>query len=195
MAFGVAGILFGLILGFITAFQMYAPRVRGGPPRAADPLPGVQEELTGDSLMEKIQDRIEHLKQHVIEDPTRIDPLMELGDIYFQAFKFEDAAGYFRMALKATPRDLELRTAVGEYFLRMELTDEARDLFHESVAIDPDHWQSWLDLGLAAFALDHDRKAAEEAFAQVDRIRPGLPQLQEIRKQMAEMEESAGEGA
>lgn len=194
IAFAAAGIFFGFVLGYVLAFQLHAPRVRGSAPRAAEPLPGQREAVDQEAMMGRITEQVEHLQEHIAQEPGNPVPMMDLGNLLFQAGKFEEAAKYIQMALDAAPDDLQVRTAVGEYWFQLGKVQEARQLFDESTKMNPDHVDSWLNLGVVTFALTHDVEAAERAFAQVDRIQPGHPQLEEIRRQLAQMQDPAAGG-
>ena len=192
ITFGLTGILFGFIFGYILSFQVNAPRVRVGQPRPADPMPGRQEQVSGDDTMSQVTGQIDHLKQHLAENPADIGPLLQLGEIYFQGGYFDTAADYFGQVVELEETHLEARTSLGVCLMQLSRPDEALTLFRRSVEIDADHWPSWLNLGFAEFAAD-DIEAAEQAFLQVDRLQPGLPELVEIRRTLAEMTAGTGD--
>lgn len=193
ISFALAGILFGFVLGYVLSYQVNAPRVRGDEPRAADPQPGRQEPRSGDDLMAEVTGQIEHLKEHVAENPTDIAPLLQLGEIYYQGGFFAEAADYFGRVVDLEETHLDARTSLGICLVQLLRPDEALAVFQRSTEIDPGHLESWLNLGFAEFAANHDLEAAERAFAQVDRLEPGLPELAEIRRTLAEMAAGAGD--
>lgn len=187
ISFALAGIFFGFVVGYVLAFQIHAPRTRAGEPQAAATAPGQPAQEDPEAMMTRITEQVDHLKQHIAQDPGDPRPMLDLADLYFQAGKFDQASDYLQMALEAVPDDLQVRNTVGEYLLQLDRVEDARRLFQQSVDQDRDDARSWLDLGVAIFAMEHDEEAAERAFAEVDRIQPGNQQLAEIRRQLALM--------
>ena len=94
-----------------------------------------QMDPMGEDHMNQITNHIEHLKEEAAADPQNPGPLMELGSIYLQVFKFQEASEYFEKALAIDPQNLDVRTNLGMCWLRLEKGSEARTLFARSVEI------------------------------------------------------------
>ncbi len=189
LAFGLSGLLFGILIGYLIAFQIHAPRVRADLVAvSSNPSGGAsmsaQMDPMGEDHITQITDHIQHLQEEAAANPQNPGPLMELGSIYLQVFKFQEASEYFEKALAIDPQNLDVRTNLGICWLRLEKSSEARTLFARSVEIDPDHWESWMYLGVIALSRDHDIKTAEHAFDEVNRIHPGLPEMKELRLEL-----------
>ena len=203
-SFLLGGIFFGFLVGFSIAHLVYRqPPAAGGasmqaPVNPSDPMgrggsstpqqaaPGQQAAGAGEApsmeTMQRVQQEIAALRQAVQDNPKDARALGRLGDIYYDAGMFDKAKEYYTRSLEADPRNPNISTDLGICYQRLGQPDEAIRQFRNSLAISPDHWQSWLNLGIVSLFDKQDVSTAEEAFAKVKEINPsfeGLPQMQE----------------
>jgi len=73
----------------------------------------------------------------------------QLGDIYFQQGKLEQAEACYRAALERDPQDLDTRAHFGQCLLRAKRPAEARPLLEGVVAENPKHDYSHTPMALA----------------------------------------------
>jgi len=87
----------------------------------------------------------------------------QLGDIYFQQGKLEDAGACYRAALAREPQDLDTRAHLGQCLLRQKRPAEARPLLEGVCAENPKH-----DYGYSLMALAEALSALGETDAAVE---------------------------
>src|SRR5262249_8343389 len=73
----------------------------------------------------------------------------QLGDIYFQQGKLENAESSYRAALERDPQDIDTRAHLGQCLLRQKKPAEARPLLEGVVAENPKHDYGYSQMALA----------------------------------------------
>ncbi|MGD0744558.1 MAG: tetratricopeptide repeat protein, partial [Verrucomicrobiota bacterium] len=73
----------------------------------------------------------------------------QLGDIYFQQGKLEQAEASYRAAMERDPKDLDTRAHLGQCLLRQKHAAEARPLLESVVAENPKHDYGYTLMALA----------------------------------------------
>jgi hypothetical protein len=91
--------------------------------------------------IKELQARIHHL------DKTHHHS--QLGDIYFQQGKLDQAGACYRAALERDPQDLDTRAHLGQCLLRQKRAAEARPLLEGVVAENPKHDYGYTMMALA----------------------------------------------
>jgi tetratricopeptide (TPR) repeat protein len=203
-SFLLGGIFFGFLVGFSIAHFVYRqpPVERSAasmqaPVNPSDPMgrgaasaqaggapadgPGADGAPSMET-MERVQQELGALRQAVQDNPKDARALGRLGDLYYDAGMFDKAKEYYTRSLEADPRNPNISTDLGICFQRLGQPDEAIRQFRNSLTVSPNHWQSWLNLGIVSLFDKQDVKTAEEAFAKVKELNPsfeGLPQMQE----------------
>jgi tetratricopeptide (TPR) repeat protein len=81
----------------------------------------------------------------------------QLGDIYFQRGKLQEAEACYRAALERDPQDLDTRAHLGQCLLRQHKAAEARPLLEGVIAENPKH-----DYGYSLMALAETLSALGE---------------------------------
>jgi len=208
--FLVSGILFGFLVGYIIAYAVHQPVVvqQAAPVPAAGNMgmsqsaPAAGGEAGGgapagdaggqgagsERVMAQVFQEISALKAAIEKDPQDLSALLRLANMYHDARKFEEAVQYYKKALAIAPKDVNARTDMGICLYEMGMADDAIAQFRTSLSYDPEHWQTWLNLGIVSLSGKNDVKTASEAFAKVEAINPGfkdLPMLKEAIKKAA----------
>jgi len=86
----------------------------------------------------------------------------QLGDIYFQRGKLDQAEACYRAALERDPEDIDTRSHLGQCLLRKKKPEEARPLLEKVCAENPKH-----DYGYSLMALAETQTAAGEMDAAI----------------------------
>src|SRR5881394_2559572 len=73
----------------------------------------------------------------------------QLGDIYFQRGKLEQAESCYRSAMERDPQDIDTRAHFGQCLLRQNRAQEAKPLLEGVVAENPKHDYGYSLMGLA----------------------------------------------
>ena len=97
---------------------------------------------------------------------------LELGNLYFDSERFEDAARWYEQALAIEPRNVSASTDLGISYYYMNQPDRALQQFDRSLAIDPRHTKTLLNVGIVrAFGKD-DLEGAAQAWQRVVEYAP-----------------------
>jgi tetratricopeptide (TPR) repeat protein len=166
--FGIAGVFFGILVGWIVGSQQGAPSRPATAPVAA-PAGASGQSSTAVPLDEA---RAATLLQNANKNPRDSAVRVELGNMYFDSERFEDAARWYEQAIAIDPRNVNASTDLGISYYYMNQPDRAIQQFDRSLVIDPRHTKTLLNLGIVrAFGKD-DLAGAAEAWQRVIEFAP-----------------------
>src|SRR5262245_48357316 len=170
VAFGIAGICFGLIAGWMIGSQQAAmnPSQSGAAsaPQAANQPAGTPAAPPLD------QSKVDAAKAAASREPSNPAPRVELGNLYFDADRCDDAIRWYLEALSLNPRDVNVSTDLGVCYYYSNQPDKAIDQLNASLKIDPKHAKTVLNMGIVKAFGKQDLKGAEEAWQQVVKLAP-----------------------
>jgi tetratricopeptide (TPR) repeat protein len=178
--FGVAGMFFGLLVGWIVGSQQgAAPRTPAAPGASAGPAATSGQQSTATPLDEA---RAATLAKDAERNPRDAAVRLELGNLYFDAERFEDAARWYEQALGLEPGNVNASTDLGISYYYMNQPDRALQQFDRSLQIDPRHTKTLLNVGIVrAFGKD-DLQGAARAWQQVVDVAPDSPEGKRARQ-------------
>jgi tetratricopeptide (TPR) repeat protein len=172
VVFGVAGVFFGILVGWIIGSQQGgAPRVAAQP--AAAPAATSGQGSTAAPLDEA---RASALANAAEKNPRDAQARLDLGNLYFDSERFEDAARWYEQALKIEPNNVSASTDLGISYYYMNQPDKALQQFDRSLALDSRHTKTLLNVGIVrAFGKD-DLAGAAQAWQRVVEYAPDSPE-------------------
>jgi tetratricopeptide (TPR) repeat protein len=179
IAFGVAGVLFGLIAGWIIGTQQASTRVvpPAAPSAAAAPAAGSESRA---ALLDEAQ--VNALKSVAERDTSNPKPRAELANLYFDAERYDDAIKWYGDALKLSPNDVNVSTDLGVCYYYTNQPDKALEQFAHSLKIDPKHAKTLLNLGIVKAFAKQDLDGASQAWQQVIQLAPDSPEGQAAKR-------------
>jgi tetratricopeptide (TPR) repeat protein len=183
IAFGVAGVLFGLIAGWIIGSQQATarPGVAAAPAQAAAPAPaGGSAPVTRAAVLDDTQ--VKALKSVAEREPTNAQARVQLGNLYFDAERYDDAIMWYGEALKREPRDVNVSTDLGVCYYYTNQPDKALAQFEKSLALDPKHAKTLLNVGIVRAFGKQDLDGASQAWQQVIKLAPDSPEGQAAKR-------------
>jgi cytochrome c-type biogenesis protein CcmH/NrfG len=168
LIFGAAGIFFGLLVGWIVGSQQSAP------PRAATAQASAQPSASGQPASAPVLDesRAAELRSAAERNPNDAEVRVQLGNLYFDAEKFDVAVKWYEDALKIDPRNVNASTDLGISFYYMNQPDRALAQFDRSLAIDPKHSKTLLNIGIVRAFGKQDLDGAAQAWERVVEVAP-----------------------
>jgi len=168
LIFGVAGVFFGLLVGWVVGSQQAAP------PRAETAPAAAQSSASGQQQSAPALDesRAASLRAAAERSPNDAQTRVQLGDLYFDAEKFDEAVRWYEEALKIDPRNVNASTDLGISFYYMNQPDRALAQFERSLAIDPKHSKTLLNIGIVRAFGKQDLEGAAEAWQRVVEVAP-----------------------
>lgn len=179
IVFALSGILFGLIAGWILGSQQASGRgaiPAAGPPAASAPAansnqPAVLDENNAQALRTVAE-------QNPNDEATRV----QLGNLYFDAERYDDAITWYEAAMKINPKDPNVSTDLGVAFYYLNQADRAIKQFEHSLALDGKHTKTLLNMGIVKAFGKQDLAGASEAWKQVVALAPNSPEGQAAKK-------------
>jgi len=167
---GVAGVLLGLLAGWIIGSQQVpAPRAdaASAPTQQASAAP---QQQAPPALDEK---RAADLQAAADRAPNDAEARVRLGDLYFDSGRFQDAEKWYSAALAINPRDVNASTDLGIAYYYMNQPDRALAQFEKSLAVDPTHSKTLLNVGIVRAFGKQDLEGAAKAWQRVIEVAPG----------------------
>ena len=166
---GLAGVFFGILVGWIIGSQQGTVAPAPAPAAAAS-QPGTAGAQAAPPLDET---RASALKTTAQQNPADAGSRVQLGNMYFDAGRFPEAAEWYEAALKIQPRDVNASTDLGIAYYYMNQPDQALQQFDRSLAIDPKHGKTLLNIGIVRAFGKQDLKGAAAAWQRVLVAAPG----------------------
>ena len=108
--------------------------------------------------------------------PEDVQVRVDLGNLYFDGQRFEDAIPWFEAALALTPEDVEVSTDLGVAYFYIDDTDRALSQFARSLDVAPAHAKTILNIGIVRAFGNQNLEGAVEAWEEVQRVAPGSPE-------------------
>lgn len=147
------------------------------------------EEVGGGSV-QTLQDtgQIEaQYKDIIAKDPKNYDAIVNLGNLYFDAGKSENAIEMYQKALEINPKDVNVMTDMGTMHRKIGNFDKAVEAFRKAASIDQRHEQSRYNLGVTLYYDKKDLKGAADAWEELLKINPNHPNTEGLRQMISQI--------
>jgi tetratricopeptide (TPR) repeat protein len=174
--FGVAGIFFGLLVGWIIGAQQTTAVPPAPPPAAA------ATNTAAPSAQALDESRASALRAAAERNPRDASSRVQLGDLYFDAERFEDAVKWYEEAVRIEPQNVNASTDLGISYYYTNQPDRALGQFERSLAADPKHSKTLLNVGIVRAFGKQDLEGAAKAFQQVLEVAPGSPEARAAKQ-------------
>jgi cytochrome c-type biogenesis protein CcmH/NrfG len=190
LVFTLAGVVFGFVLGYMAASWDVMPRpapaaavppVAGGiasaPPAVSQPGPLDPDEVRAMESLAARQPR---------DNTVRI----ELGNLYMDHQRWDEAVRWYREAQALTPEDPDVSTDMGACFVHSGRPAEGLAEFDRVLTKNPDHRNARFNRGVALLALGRSLEAAD-TWEELLKRHPDDPQLTRLRGRIQEIRATA----
>ena len=183
IVFAIAGICFGIILGWVIGTQQAGRRnatqvqLQSAAPAAA---PASGDAAAGGNRQPPALDegKVQSLLTIIKSDPKNAGAHVQLANTYFDAERYPDAIKWYEEALKLDPKNPDASTDLGVSYYYSGRTDEALKQFENSLKINPKHAKTLFNKGIVLAFGKRDLQGATEAWQQVVQLAPGTPEAQ-----------------
>ena len=182
---GVAGTVFGLIVGWIIGSQQ-APARSFAP--AAAPVAQSPASTAPAAAAAIDEAQAAALKNVAEKDPANVQSRVQLGNMYFDAERYQDAIQWYDAALKLNPSDVNVSTDLGVCFYYTNQPDRAVRQLEDSLRLDPRHAKTLLNLGVVKAFGKQDLAGAAAAWEQVVKLDPNSQEAQAAQRALANLQ-------
>ena len=180
IVFGIAGALFGLIVGWVLGSQQAAGTARLAAP-VAQSAPA-QQPAASPPAVAIDPERVKALEAVAAQNPKDVQPRVQLGNMYFDAEQYPQAITWYEQAMTLNPNDTNVSTDLGVAYYYTNQPDRALKQFDHSLTIDPKHVKTLLNVGIVRAFGKQDLAGAGQAWQQVVDLAPNTPEGQAAKK-------------
>jgi cytochrome c-type biogenesis protein CcmH/NrfG len=168
---GLAGVFFGILVGWIIGSQQPAGRA---PAAAVAPAAASQQGAPQAPPPPPLDEsRASAMKTTAQQNPSDAVTRVQLGNMYFDAGRYPEAVEWYEAALKINGKDVNASTDLGIAYYYMNQADKALAQFDRSLDVDPKHAKTLLNIGIVRAFGKQDLKGASEAWQKVLVVAPG----------------------
>jgi tetratricopeptide (TPR) repeat protein len=169
LVFAISGTMFGLLVGWILGTQF------GAPPAAPAAAPAAQMPPAQTPPPLDVQ-RAAELERQANAQPANATVRVDLGNLYFDAERYDLAISWYEAALKINPKEVNASTDLGVSYYSSNQVDRALAQFEHSLSIDPAHTKTLLNKGIVLAFGKQDLEAASRAWEQLVKVAPNSPE-------------------
>jgi Tfp pilus assembly protein PilF len=190
LVFAVAGMAFGLIVGWVLGVQQAesgrAPARVAQQAQAAAPADNGGQTRT----VALDENRVKALRDVVNADPKNHQARVQLANLYFDAERYEDATQWYNEALKLEPKDADVSTDLGVSYYYLNEPDRALKQFDYSLRINPKHAKTMLNQGIVLAFGKQDLEGAAASWRRVVEVAPASPEAEAARRALEGMKQA-----
>ena len=190
LAFAISGIMFGLLVGWILGTQQVAPPT-ATPAQSTSAAQG-QAERTPPPLDVR---RAAELEKQANAEPSNGNVRVDLGNLYFDAERYDLAISWYEAALKIDPKNVNASTDLGVAYYSSNQIDRALKQFEHSLSLDPAHTKTLLNKGIVLAFGKQDLNAASVAWEQLVAVAPNSPEAIRAKEALAAVKASHPPGS
>jgi cytochrome c-type biogenesis protein CcmH/NrfG len=195
--YAIAGVLFGLIAGWIIGSQqaMMAPRVNIPAAESAPSasMPAQQGSVPGTpapAILDESQ--VQALRNVVDRDPKNAVARAQLGNLYYDAGRYTDAIKWYTESLALNPNDASVSTDLGVSYYYSNQPDLAIKQLEHSLRVDPKHTKALLNMGVVRAFGKQDLKGATEIWRRLVEIAPESQEGRQARQALESLSTAHG---
>ncbi len=190
--FAIAGMFFGLIVGWIIGSQQQsgpqaarAATAQETPAAAGAPQGGSAQSQQQPAVLD--EGRVQALQTIVTNDAKNAEARVQLGNTYFDGERYQDAIKWYEEALRIDPRNVNASTDLGVSYYYLNQPDRALKQFDHSLSIDPRHTKTLLNQGIVRAFGKQDLDGATSSWQKVVQLAPDSPEGQAARRALDSM--------
>ena len=204
IVFAIAGICFGVILGWVIGTQQATKRnatpvqlqqsaaaaqpAQATGDQAAAPAPGARQVPPLD------EGKVQGLLTIIKSDPKNAGAQVQLANTYYDSEKYPDAIKWYESSLKIDPKNVDASTDLGVAYYYSGRSDDALKQFEGSLKLNPAHAKTLFNKGIVLAFGKKDLQGASEAWQQVVKLAPGTPEAQAAAQGLQGIAAALGKG-
>jgi cytochrome c-type biogenesis protein CcmH/NrfG len=172
----VAGIFLGVLVGWVIGSQQ-ATMPRLAPAAAVQEAAGQPAAASGTApaaapARQLDEAQVQALQNLARQNATDVQSRVQLGNLYFDAERYQDAVSWYDQALKLSPKDVNVSTDLGVAYYQLNQADRALEQFEYSLRVDPKHAKTLLNQGIVRAFGKQDLKGAAVSWQKLLEVAP-----------------------
>jgi len=179
---GIAGMLFGIIVGYMLGVSRN--EVGPSPMTAAAAAPVAPAAAVNEQ-------ELQGWRNILASDPNNVRANVELANRLYDAGRYGEAVPLYQRAFAADPRNVSVSTDLATALYYSGRADDALAQFDKSLAIDPRHAQTLFNLGIVKRDARNDPKGAIAAWERLLVSAPEYPEAAKVRTMIADLKARA----
>jgi tetratricopeptide (TPR) repeat protein len=187
LVFTAAGVLFGLVVGYMAASWDIVPRPAAVATAAAVPAPRASAKPAANP------DEVRALEALAARQPSDASVRVELGNLHMDAERWDEAIRWYREALALDPNRPDVETDLGACLVSSGSPEQALAEFDKALRAKPEYRNALYDKGIALMQLG---RPAEAVAVWEDLLKryPDDPQLQGLRARIEQIRATSAAG-
>ncbi len=182
IVFAVAGVFFGVIVGWVLGTQQGSGGRPGAPAAVQQQAAPAAPAGTSQPAAVLDQNKVQALETVARNEPSNPAPRVELANLFFDGERYDDAIKWYEAALKLAPKDINVSTDLGVSYYYTNQPDRALAQFDHSLSLDPKHTKTLLNQGVVRAFGKQDMQGAEQSWQQVLAIAPDSAEGQAAKR-------------
>ena len=197
VVYAVAGVFFGLIVGWIIGSQQAAlsPRASVQPALESTPEPPASQSTgppgtPAPAVLD--QPKVQALENVAGKDPKNAAARTQLGNLYYDAGRYPDAIKWYGESFALNPKDVDVSTDLGVSYYYNNDPDRAISQLERSLQLNPSHAKTLLNLGVVKAFGKQDLKGATEVWRKLVEVAPQSPEGQQAKQALDSLSSAHG---
>jgi tetratricopeptide (TPR) repeat protein len=198
IVFAIAGMCFGIILGWVIGTQQATKRtaavvqMQSG---ATEAQQSANQQTAGARQAPALDEaKVQGLMTIIKSDPKNAGAHVQLGNAYFDAERYPDAIKWYEDGLKLDPKNVDASTDLAVSYYYSTRTDEALKQLDYSLKLDPTHAKTLLNQGIILAFGKRDLKGATAAWEKLVQLAPNSPEAQAAKQGLQGIAAAIGRG-
>ena len=185
LVFFVAGLCFGIVAGFFVFRAVVSPDAPTSVASAGLNPEGSRVGLDTEPQTRPLdQSAVERLEATAKQNPRDAGVRAEIGSLYMDAGRYEDAGAWLRSALEIEPRNLPARNHLALSLLNLGRLDDAVAAYEETLRLEPEHPASLLGLGRVRLYVQQDIAGGLAMWERLVAVAPSSTEAQSVRDEL-----------
>ena len=194
VVFAIAGMLFGVLVGWQIGYQkstLDVPRPPSTPiaPQSSAPS-GAPPGTPAPAILDETQ--VQALRNVVDRDPKNAVARAQLGNLYYDAGRYTDAIKWYGESVALNPNEVSVSTDLGVSYYYNNQPDLAIKQLEHSLKIDPKHTKTLLNLGVVRAFGKQDLKGATEVWRRLVEIAPDSQEGRQAKQALDSLSSAHG---
>ncbi len=180
----VGGLMIGLVVGYVVAErQAVPPSVSLAPPSGASAVPASQPQMgqnPGSQGSAEVERQLAEMRNLLAKNPGDAGILVAMGNIYFDAQRWEEARLSYEEAIETIPDDVNVLTDLAVVYRNIAKPERALEILGHVIEVAPDHWQAVYNRVIVLHFDLHSHDEAVEALGALELLAQSNPQIPDL---------------